>query len=175
MAVVGQAKGVSSGGDNHYFALDATDPEAMVPLWEFSDTLENRGAACLGARTRVEAVCEENPTCNDSCNQADRVFDQQLGSNLGDVVMINAYQSLVSTNWDSRSESGRRTLHQVQIATFAICLLGAESQVSIRPYRKGCLFSEYRFNIYQPSEGGFSVYVRAKPTSCKSRWILSRL
>ena len=71
VAVVGQAKGVSSGGENHYFALDVTDPEAMVPLWEFSDTLENRGAACLGARTRVEAVCEENPTCNDSCNQAD--------------------------------------------------------------------------------------------------------
>ena len=120
VAVVGQAQGVSAAGDNHYFALDI-DPEAMTPLWEFSDTLENRGAACLGATTRVEAVCEENPTCNDSCNQADRVFDQQLGSNLGDAVMINAFQSLVTTNWESRSESG--TTYITPSASSNVCNL----------------------------------------------------
>ena len=162
VAVVGQAKGVSSGGENHYFALDVTDPEAMVPLWEFSDTLENRGAACLGARTRVEAVCEENPTCNDSCNQADRVFDQQLGSNLGDAVMINAYQSLVSTNWDSRSESG--TTYITPSANSNVCNLpsgGGEPSLNTA-LSQGCLFSEYRFNIYQPSEGAFlSMFERS--------------
>ena len=162
VAVVGQAQGASLEGENSYFALDITDPEAMKPLWEFSDTLENRGAACLGGSTRLEAVCEENPSCNDSCLQSDRVFDQQPGSVLGDAVIINGWQSLTSTGWESRTDAGSNFIKPGAAST--VCTLpssGGEPTLNTALDR-GCLFSEYRFNVYQPSDGGFSVYIRAK-------------
>jgi len=162
VAVVGQAKGSSVDGHNSYFALDITDPESMEPLWEFSDNLDNRGAACLGSTTRLEAVCEDNPSCNESCNQSDRVFDQQLGSNLGDAVMMNGWQSLVSSGWDNRTEGGTSYIKPATTSTVCTLASGSGEPSLNTALAQGCLFSEYRFNIYQPSEGGFSVYIRAK-------------
>ena len=107
-------------GQNSYFALDITDPESIEPLWEFSDDLDNRGAACLGSTTRLEAVCEETPSCNDSCSQADRVFDQQEGSILGNAVMVNGWQSLAVNGWENRREAGTS---YIKPTTASVCTL----------------------------------------------------
>lgn len=162
VAVVGQAQGSDLNGQNHYFALDITDPESVKPLWQFSDDLDNRGAACLGAISKVEADCEDNPECNENCSQTDRVFDQQVGSILDNAVFINAWQSSVPSGWDSGTDGGFQYIEPATTSTVCSLSSGGGEPSQNTALGRGCLFSEYRFNVSQPSEGGFSVWVRAK-------------
>lgn len=74
--IAGQALGQGRGDNNFYFALDITDPDDPLALWEFTDPWDNTIEECTG--TNPIKVTEETCTtiCNDSCTGKDHVFEE---------------------------------------------------------------------------------------------------
>lgn len=59
IVISGQAQGQSSDGNNYYFALDVTDPNAPKPLWEFTDAWGGSSLGCEGISLESKS-CEAN-------------------------------------------------------------------------------------------------------------------
>lgn len=83
MLLAGQALGQGRGDNNYYFAIDVTDPDDPLPMWEFSDPWTNATQTCSGENPVT--VCEEpicTETCSDSCSDPNHIFDEVSPGNI---------------------------------------------------------------------------------------------
>lgn len=80
--IAGQAQGQGRGDNNYYFALDITDTNDPIPLWEFTDPWDNTIEECTGTNPIevITTTCAEN--CVDDCNATDHVFGETSAGNI---------------------------------------------------------------------------------------------
>ncbi|MEO1173736.1 MAG: hypothetical protein AAFX94_17055, partial [Myxococcota bacterium] len=80
--ISGQGQGAGRGDNNYFFALDITNPDNPLPMWEYSDSWNNGLLRCSGEATQEDCVTSCTETCDDSCTRIDHVF---IPSSPGDI------------------------------------------------------------------------------------------
>ncbi len=80
--IAGQAQGQGRSDYNYYFALDITNTDDPIPLWEFTDPWDNTIEECTGTNpiTVTNTVCSN--VCNNDCTAADHVFGETSPGNI---------------------------------------------------------------------------------------------
>ncbi|MEM6531862.1 MAG: PilC/PilY family type IV pilus protein [Myxococcota bacterium] len=99
--IAGQAQGLGAGDSNYYFAMDVTDPENPLPMWEFTDNyVAPSGASCDG--DPCETTCTDDPAvtaCNTDCSAPTAIYEETSpGSG---VILIEAEDFASTTSLDA--------------------------------------------------------------------------
>ncbi|MGB7294405.1 MAG: PilC/PilY family type IV pilus protein [Candidatus Aminicenantales bacterium] len=113
--VCGQGPGAGStmagGGINYYFALDITDPDNPLPLWEFTH-LDNQNRPTLGETWSVPAIGRVKQGSNDR-------WVAFMGSGYDNTQLQAAGNRFYVVRIDTGALIRQRTVNQVNTANFS--------------------------------------------------------
>lgn len=156
--IAGQAKGVGGDGSNYYFALDITNPGVdPIPLWEFTDAADNVGQVCSGIPQYSEEVCQPG-ICDDSCDQDNRVYEQQTVPVLGNAVVIDA--GYADSVFGLTVQTGAQ--HSLKANAGMTACPRPSSTLSLgEVYGANCASAQYKFNV-ATADNIFHAYFKVR-------------